>query len=797
MKSLYINDKRVLIDNNLYFPFTHKISDLEDVNVIGVPATKSISIPRCSQNDEIFGYAGNLTRINQSNTDELIGISFNQTNKTTYKIYNDSELISEGLIIIKSVTNDNYEVELYDKFIDIIEQFSDVYLNDFDLKVDNTTIDFQCNINTIKNLNYNGFKPIYCIDETELDNKSILCKSGETISKIDLPNECSPLQLRTFKASDVRYGISLNNIIDSINSYTGSTTDIVVDSSLTGLTNELFLVSNKPTNEFKPLTSSTIKVNFSNINNNNSSTSFIIDNDNNNFNFSNGNYYSNLSLTLEYSSNKTPQDYILTTYRDANGILHNYYDNVNLPLGTFIGKIFVKTTLFTTVNGVTYSLNPNMSVIELLYGVNTTFYFEGTESQDLTVETTIPINCDFYPNLTNSGNTQNTKIKVDILLSNPDVYIETTYIFGEQDTSLVYMGIGNSIIDYKPIDFKTGDYINSSTILPKISIKDFLLKFVKQFNLSLTRVGNTLVINKKNYYLTNEQLLINEIESINLSNIDFNQLVLTNKLPDNDILKNYEKVYKKKYAEQIINTGYSIKNSKKEIQLEIGLPLLRKDTNGFAYDKYTSYFNAGFSKYNYGDLVGFDSNELIIGYLNKINDFIYISNDNYVEAGFNYNNLFSNTGDTKFTNYNDLLIYTGNNTFNFNSTVSATTNTQKLLEYYTISPYKFDNNGNIIASLEINKPIINYTNINDAQYPTTSTLYYIYHRNNLIDKYDSNTHLLTIKVYIDGLIDVNKIYNYQNSYYIISKIIEYDPTIPGIYDIELMRVDNINNYINQ
>ena len=51
-------------------------------------------------------------------------------------------------------------------------------------------------------------------------------------------------------------------------------------------------------------------------------------------------------------------------------------------------------------------------------------------------------------------------------------------------------------------------------------------------------------------------------------------------------------------------------------------------------------------------------------------------------------------------------------------------------------------------------------------------------------------------MFIDGLVDIYKIYNYKNSNYIISELVEYDPTEPDLYEVKLMRVNNINNYTN-
>ena len=41
MKQLFIENKKVLLDENTYFPFTYKISDLENVNIINLPKSKT------------------------------------------------------------------------------------------------------------------------------------------------------------------------------------------------------------------------------------------------------------------------------------------------------------------------------------------------------------------------------------------------------------------------------------------------------------------------------------------------------------------------------------------------------------------------------------------------------------------------------------------------------------------------------------------------------------------------------------------------------------------------------------
>ena len=84
MKQLFINNKRVVIEESTYFPFTHKVSDLQDVSIIGLPVSKSVTIPRCAVNDEIFGNIAEINRVALNNGENKIGVSFNQIQKTNY-----------------------------------------------------------------------------------------------------------------------------------------------------------------------------------------------------------------------------------------------------------------------------------------------------------------------------------------------------------------------------------------------------------------------------------------------------------------------------------------------------------------------------------------------------------------------------------------------------------------------------------------------------------------------------------------------------------------------------------------
>ncbi len=165
MKKLYINNKRITLKENTYFPFTQKVGNLDDVTIIGIPSSKTLLIPFSPDNDEIFGNVAEITRTVYGSTDNKIGISFNQFRKCSYTLYSDSDIVSEGIIKLMNITQEGYEVELYDRLIDILEQFEGDdetgagYLNTLNLRIGGSTYNQPCTPSTIKyNLDY-GVEP--------------------------------------------------------------------------------------------------------------------------------------------------------------------------------------------------------------------------------------------------------------------------------------------------------------------------------------------------------------------------------------------------------------------------------------------------------------------------------------------------------------------------------------------------------------------------------------------------------------------------------------------------------------
>lgn len=811
MKTLYINDKRVLIDDeNTSFPMTHTISDLENINVIGIASSKSVSIPRNSQNDEIFGYIADITRMNVNSDDYNIGVCFNQIKKTNYTLYSNNTIVSKGLVWIDNITDTTYDITLYDEILEKVEDLEgdedteEYYLTSCELPVSGSTLlDIKStaeNINLMNNGLYSALKPIICIKDSDaLDEGTIRClvaeSSGGTgaMANYDLPTDCSSLQLRTLKNWEVNYAVPINNVVEAIN-YTYPNT-LVVDDELIPMFNEVNMLCKSPVNDD---VSETINLTSYTVSGTTQPVQILVNNYSTGINscVSNGHKYFDLMIEAKWIGDTTK---VIGGRLPSGAAVMNPKYYTDAPDGTIFSYKWAKVWL--TNDG--KATSPVYYKIEFIKGQNVILHYADVNPPNtfitgITVTTELIVDLDFYPQLGSDVDTS-TYINISFQEYDPaNAGYKWKLMDGMDNVHQNYVKLlSTSTLTESSLDFRTNDMITTKKIFPKVSIKSFIVNLTKFFNLDLAVEDSKLKIQPKKYYLTDEVLLIDSIEGIATNNITFDKLVLTTALPDSDILDTYEDRKKKIYGEQVINTGYSIKKNKKEIKLEAAVPFMLKDYNSFTYDRFCNYRNAGYAKNNHGVITELDD-KLVFGYLGNIVEDIYITNDSPYEAGMNTTTI-SGATEVKFVHYNPLIKVTSydSSTSDAEWKILNTTHTDvvKLLNYYTFSPYIYTGD-NITKSLEMNKPIVNYAGIKNVNYPDTSTLYYRFHRNMLIDKYDSNTHILTANIYVDGLIDIYKIYNYKNSYYIISEIVEVDYTKPGIYQVKLMRVNNIENYIN-
>ena len=253
MKQLIINGDLCLINDEQYFPFTYKISDLEEINIINFPSTKTVELPRNSQNDEIFGHIAEITRINYGYEDNKSGISFNQFKKAEYTLLNNSEVVSEGILRIVNITNDNYEVELYDGAIELLEDLEDKYLNELEIINPQTGLPLSERINyqTIKEMTTKdyGVNPVFVDFDSKYTGTQIFGNQEGVGEKIlELPRELTPLQMKTFSAAELPLTIHITKLFDMIE----SKEQIEFSSDVKGLLAYIHMLLKKPVNNLLP-----------------------------------------------------------------------------------------------------------------------------------------------------------------------------------------------------------------------------------------------------------------------------------------------------------------------------------------------------------------------------------------------------------------------------------------------------------------------------------------------------------------------------------------------------------------
>ena len=240
MKRLIVNNIEVILDKDLKIPYSVKNFDIENPTLINIDKSKTISLKRCNVNDEAFGYLANNSRLNTS-VDSGNGIKFNPIKLNTYQLLEDSELLSEGIVSVTEINATEINIELFDNLLKKLNELDDKFINDIDL-FDDLPINWQ-NLNV---LNGQGIIPVYGLDDTSLDKNKLFCTIANNneyiLGVVDLPQECSPIHIRSFKSYDARLAVGIDKIIDKINEKYG---DIVeLDENIDGLT-DLKILSNK------------------------------------------------------------------------------------------------------------------------------------------------------------------------------------------------------------------------------------------------------------------------------------------------------------------------------------------------------------------------------------------------------------------------------------------------------------------------------------------------------------------------------------------------------------------------
>jgi len=811
MKELYINNKRVILNGDESFPFSYKISDLENIDIINLPSSKTVQLPRCQHNDDIFGYIADITRTNVGFTDDLISVSFNQIKKATYELISNSEIVSSGLLVLSNILEDSYECTLYDKTIEILtdisgdEESGTGFLNNLPIVDQSNNIwESICT----KNVNdYDFLKPTFNVTDSDLTGTDIICRNSGAINleQRTLETDLTPLQFRTFKCWDVEYAMPIKYVIKSINKNYNL---ISYDPYLEQLFTEVNFNCGKPKVELIKEDFTLDEQVFSNITMTdpgggtskkyntpalsytykpcNVSTNPVIT--------KNGKYYIELKLNhVIENGNPSPNlTSIWTKYFESDPGYRDIRINFSsLVQGQKFGEVFINVSLIGVNGGIQYESEKIKVKLELLYGVNTTITYLSDKVQ-VNLNHMIPLTFDFFPGFRQDSSLTHIKIDYTDYNENTTLFAIPSSFGGYfMQTHYVNPTMLTSVTEFVSTEFRTGDILKGKTIFPKIPIKDFIISVVKYFNLDLVVKDNKLHIQYKKYHTTYEIPLIDKIEEVNTRTFNFSQMIMSNNLPTSTYLDDYLKYNGRSYTDKIINTGYSIKKSTKKLDFGVAIPTLIRDVSAYGYDRFAQYYAGGYNR-NLNGITNGLGDKITFSYLNRIDDSIWVSSDLLFEGNMNSSDLATTPTEVKWVNVSDCLINTTGDIYEYNTT--STSKTIHKSFYWTQSPYKWDDI-TIIASLEMNKPLYSLANVGDINYPEDVTHYSIYFKNMIEDKFNSNTHILKTKMLLYNF-DRYSIYNIGNSNYIMSGLDEWDPTQPDLYDCYLMRVNDKSKYIS-
>lgn len=108
-------------------------------------------------------------------------------------------------------------------------------------------------------------------------------------------------------------------------------------------------------------------------------------------------------------------------------------------------------------------------------------------------------------------------------------------------------------------------------------------------------------------------------------------------------------------------------------------------------------------------------------------------------------------------------------------------------------------NNNVVHSLDFGKPMETYIS---AYYPDGVTLYDYYWQGLYNDQFNVDTRKVTTTIITDGTMNnesLRKFYYFNNCYWILNKIIDYDVSIKNRQRVkcEFIKVNDVTNYLNQ
>lgn len=131
MIEMYLNDNLVDLTGVTSVEYTKNFEEISDPTKIKTEWTKTINLPRTSQNDIVFN---NIFRVDNTSLD------FNPLHKIDLKMYHNSDLFIVGYAKLSSVTKLSYEVNLNSSVANTINELNKLTVDKFDASECNTLL---------------------------------------------------------------------------------------------------------------------------------------------------------------------------------------------------------------------------------------------------------------------------------------------------------------------------------------------------------------------------------------------------------------------------------------------------------------------------------------------------------------------------------------------------------------------------------------------------------------------------------------------------------------------------------
>lgn len=843
MIQLYINDLLVDLDDSVSFPITYSIEDIINPTVIKTPYSKTVSLPNTANNNKIFGFYFKVDK-------QLTNLDISPNQRIPYILMWGSTLIMKGYLRLTNITNNRYEVNLYSDTGEMLRKLSEKTL----LNVMPTDIPLVVNKSKVANmfqthpadttldptgvsryLWWYTFSPSYQGKYDNFVSDKLENDSGQIIT---LPKEVDEMTQRDFRSYNQKPGIWLNKLVSRIALDAGIELHSDFHNNANPYWNNAFvcfpkLIPNKTVSvQNNELLQNT---NFSY----NADTNMMVDgivkvkDENDTYNIINPDGYINLStypskdVVLEYDVNLSIS-FNHTISIGADGF--NYYLGPNSSVNP--GYVRISIWIEGQTNKVDEFLyfghrvtdNKNTQCLGINKADTSKIVFYDSGGNGKTTE-------QFKVRSVFSNNISSNRVSIKVeALSNSFVPMEWAVIgVGEQDDYKILANYGfnfnqtinaSSIgnINFKvPEIVRSGHTINFNNIIPAdMNAADFLLEYIKMFGLSLYKNDkDKFVISTRNTFYSNYNILdwnskLDLTKEITLNPVNYESKYYTLNYSENSTThyKNYTESYNIPFSGVKINTNFEFNPTPVEFyKSNATCPLISQE--------YDLYYDANdMPKWYRKDQIAPCFSTLENGTNERQKSdfkYTYLFREGVTQRGVTESNFPIELWDRTPENYMIITDDTNNMItkdeyyycYDYKRAPSKTGSYKTtVVDGYgrPLHPYvrAITKDGNY--SLDWGKSERYYYEILDNEYNPNGTLYSRFYEKYLEDRFDVNTKVLTAYFLLkyEDIKDLkfNNFIYLRGVYWVINSIIDYDITNQGTTKVELVRVQDIDNYIN-